>query len=73
MADELQGVTLSLNEEDIRSDCQAMGIRYTGLMAIARRLRAQNTATQIADVLYMMMLSKLKGLNPIDDNYLLIA
>ena len=73
MADELQGVTLSLNEEDIRSDCQAMGIRYTGLMAVARRLRAQNTATQIADVLYMMMLSKLKGLNPIDDNYSLIA
>ena len=73
MADDVQGVSLRLTEEDIRRDCAEMKIPYSALMAVAKRHRAQNTASQIADVLHIMMLAKSKGLNPIDDNYSLIA
>jgi len=71
--DDVQGVSLRLTEEDIRRDCADMNIPYSALMAVAKRHRAANTASQIADVLYIMMLARSKGLNPIDDNYSLIA
>lgn len=70
--DEVKGVSLNLTEEDIRRDCADMKIPYSALMAVARRHKAQQTASSIADVLYVMMLAKSKGLNPIADNYSLI-
>ena len=71
--DEVKGISLNLTEEDIRRDCAEMKIPYSALMAVARRHKAQQTASSIADVLYVMMLAKTKGLNPIADNYSLIA
>ena len=71
--DDVQGISLRLTEEDIRKDCASMGIPYSALIAVGKRHRAQNTASQMADVLYIMMLAKSKGLNPIADNYSLIA